>query len=605
VDDAGRVEALLRSARLSDGAIGDRQRALHYVAQAVALSARNAELAESVEATVRGMDEARPDLGPYAARSALVDVYRRLAEDAGEMQPEVSGSLLLRAARVLAEDLEDPQSAFEVLAHAASVAPSDIRILDELEDFAEKTGRLEALDELLGRLVDEALDSRTAAELLKRRGRVLEVELERPSEAAEVFNQLGVVSPHDPEVPRRLRACLRAASRHQDLLMVMDRELERAREPERQIAILKEIATTWENDLKNRWEALDAWKRVMAMSPGDEDATTAVKRLGHSTRKLSADELADIDGEEQEDFGVRSAPRAEPAGGVVHTIDEQEDDDDDSIKIPDLPLRDPQAPLPRAGSIEGSGEFTDPGLANPDEEEDELATSGTAGRKFARHGFGLDDVTDAGEESSAAFSSAGSDAEQERAVRREVTADEELAAEPEEDETQPPQRMIYGSMIGSPVIKEAEPADEDDVEAAEPSGLSELDAEPEPDRAAIVGRASQTAQLDLGDEEQEPPEQQTQPLDAGMLARAEGGEEGVEEIDEEIEEIAEDLLLESAEASLDADELEELVGESEAPRPMPAPPARLSGPPPPPPARPSQAPGPRSVPPPPPVPRRR
>ena len=79
-DDARRVEALLRAAKLSDAVIGDRERAMLYIAQAVALAARSPELADVVETAVRELDATKA--GDDKARRALVGIYLRLAEGA-------------------------------------------------------------------------------------------------------------------------------------------------------------------------------------------------------------------------------------------------------------------------------------------------------------------------------------------------------------------------------------------------------------------------------------------------------------------------------------------------------------------------------------------
>jgi hypothetical protein len=45
---------------------------------------------------------------------------------------------------------------------------------------------------------------------------------------------------------------------------------------------MREIARLWEEDAGNKWEAVDAWKRVLAHVPGDTVATDAVARLSRS-----------------------------------------------------------------------------------------------------------------------------------------------------------------------------------------------------------------------------------------------------------------------------------------------------------------------------------
>ena len=169
-DDAGRVEALLRAARLCETDLGDRQRAVHYMAQAIALTVRSPETHASVEQLARELDEASAEGG---LRRSLVEILAALAEDMEE-DPVGGARLLLRASRLLREELDSATDGFAVLKRAASFAPGEDEVLDALTQEAHAQGKLGELDFHLAHLVEEALDSATAAGLLRRRGELLE-----------------------------------------------------------------------------------------------------------------------------------------------------------------------------------------------------------------------------------------------------------------------------------------------------------------------------------------------------------------------------------------------------------------------------------------------
>ncbi|MCB9602804.1 MAG: hypothetical protein H6720_21005 [Sandaracinus sp.] len=293
--DEARADALLRAAHLCDVDLRDRDRAFTYVAQTVALSVRTPAVVPHLERAVAELDELASS---EDARRRLVAVYRALAEDA-EHDPRGAASLLLRAARLLEDDLASPDEAFACLEKASQDAPIP-EVLDALESAAERHRRFDALDARLALLIADALDSRTAADLLRRRGRVLEERLGRLDEAADVYRQLLVVA-RDEATADRLLACLRKARRHQDLLGAIDQELARARDKDRRLTLLREAATVWEKDLGNKWEAQDAWKKVLAASPDDAVATEALQRLGASTRRLHPDDIAPAPSEVPDD----------------------------------------------------------------------------------------------------------------------------------------------------------------------------------------------------------------------------------------------------------------------------------------------------------------
>jgi len=312
-DDATRIDALLRATRLCDAGLKDRERAFSFVAQAVALTVRSPELTEHVEDAVRELDEVRPELGRQDAIHSLVNVYRRLGDDS-EDDPVRGARLLLRAARLLADDLNDDGQAFDCLKLASTYAGIP-EVLDALETFVERTHRWEELDQHLAYLIREAFDSKTAAELLNRRGRVLEEVLQRYEEAAEVFRQLVTVAKDDEAATDKLLRCLRRAGKHQDLLMVLEQEIRKA-DDERKVVLLRESASVWERELDNRWEAQDIWKKVLKIAPDDPEATEALKRLGQSTRKLAPSDLADA----ASDLSASDVSEANVSGDEVEDL---------------------------------------------------------------------------------------------------------------------------------------------------------------------------------------------------------------------------------------------------------------------------------------------
>jgi tetratricopeptide (TPR) repeat protein len=317
-DDARRVETLLRAARLAETALRDRDRALLYVAQAVALTTRSPALGARVEELVAGFDAAAagPSGAPdQRARRGLVAIYQRLADSAPEAAD--SAHLQSRAAQLLDAGLGDARSAFAALRQAATATPGSAEVLDALTALALRSAQLPALDAHLAELVREAFDPRTATALMRRRAALLANELARPADAAEVYQQLLALAPGDVDAARALRACLARAGRHQDLLVAIDRALETTREPAARAALLTEAARTWEGPLHNRYEALDLWKKVRALVPDDPDAAEAIARLDQSLRRPSRD-----DDEDDTLLGTRRQERAPEAAAPRARVDD-------------------------------------------------------------------------------------------------------------------------------------------------------------------------------------------------------------------------------------------------------------------------------------------
>jgi tetratricopeptide (TPR) repeat protein len=305
-DDADKLRLLLRAARLCDGALRDRERASAYLKAALALSGESAELGAEVEAVARELDADRPELGADNARRALIASHREIAEHA---DAAAANRLLLRAAELLSSELDDDRSAFDVLRQALSQLPKSDQIYAALIASAERLKRLDAVDAHVARLIDDAIDSNTAVALLKRRGELLEGPLNRWQDAAAVYTKLLQLRPDDAEVAERLRASLRKSGRFQDLLLALNKQMQRTREPQKRIKLLKEMAASWEQDLKNRWEAVDAWKAVLREAGDDAEALAALQRLERS-RTTSPEQLVDDGAAETDAEAIEAGERA-------------------------------------------------------------------------------------------------------------------------------------------------------------------------------------------------------------------------------------------------------------------------------------------------------
>jgi tetratricopeptide (TPR) repeat protein len=286
-DDGERIEALLRAVSLCDSGLRDRERALSYLKQALA-AASTPELRERVRLAARTLDAQRPELGAESARRALVRQHRELSDKAPQA---VASDYMRRAAALLMDELKDERGALDFLRQGVALVPLDDALYDALHELASRLGRLDAVEPHLARLIDEAIDSNVTVALLRRRAALLET-LDRVKDATLVLAKLLQLRPDDADAARKLRAGLRAAGRFQDLLVALDKQLQRTKEPELRLGILKEIARIWESDLRNRWEATDAWKAVRRQDPDDAEAVAALERLAKS--KTSPGSVASV-----------------------------------------------------------------------------------------------------------------------------------------------------------------------------------------------------------------------------------------------------------------------------------------------------------------------
>lgn len=579
-DDAGRAAALLRAVRLAEVTLADRERATQLLAQTVALAVRTPALFETLEEACRSIGAESPDLETPFLR-ALVDVYAAIAEDL-DADPRGAARLLGRAANLLETQLADPAQAYGALVRATSVAPFDDAAHDALLALAQKTGKRPQLAAHLDRLIEEALDGKIAGSLLRRRAALLS-SMGDAAGAADVWNRIKQLTPNDPEVRTAWRGALRAAGKHEDLLLALDQELVRTREPAPRAALLREIAGTWERDLKNRSEAIDAWKKIVHLAPEDEDAKANLARLSTSNKPTEADsiELGLAGAGDELAAAPAPPPRARPKTNIDDVLRDLADESPvpaeasdaaasaaDEGATPAGGVADPDAGDARA---DGSSDAADEHASDARAADDDVPT----GERIAPAERGMDEAPD---DAAAASGSTATAIEGEAAF-----ADETLLGT---DARRAQARELAMEAASAP------------LPPAETSGETET-----PERAAARAPEPATGELDVGDLLSVGAPPPIAPARPALVAADVADVEDVEDVDDvdDVEPLEAEPLDDGAEEI--GDEIEDLSSALSQPRAAPrsVPPQPRSVPPPPLRSVPPPPPGPsRSVPPPPP-----
>lgn len=271
-----RIQWLLRAAQLTSHQNKDRDTAYQYLEKATRITELSPELAEQIEKVARTMDDAALGENRQGARRTLIDAYKGIALSTnGLFAPD----LLLRAVRILSEELKDDHRAFEVLREGIGRFPGNQAIYTVCETMAEKIGRLDALDALLSRLGKQFTGKPELVVLLERRAHLLEQRLRRYDEAANVYLKLLDLEPTHIHATAALRPCLEKAGRYLELVRHIERQAEKTEGRSEKIGMLKEIASIWEEHLMDRWTAVEVWNRVLAIEPEDKQSKAALERL--------------------------------------------------------------------------------------------------------------------------------------------------------------------------------------------------------------------------------------------------------------------------------------------------------------------------------------
>jgi tetratricopeptide (TPR) repeat protein len=183
----------------------------------------------------------------------------------------------------LSEDLNDDSGAFDILRHGINRFPTDREVYSAAERVAIKTKRLDALDAQLSRVLSQSLDKETSILILENKAQLIKQRLNRFDEAADVYTKILKLDPGHQEAQRALRVCLEKGGRYLELVRLLEKQLSDTEDKRSRLALMKEIATIWERQLMNRWEAIEVWKKVKERAPDDPEAREALVRLQKSS----------------------------------------------------------------------------------------------------------------------------------------------------------------------------------------------------------------------------------------------------------------------------------------------------------------------------------
>lgn len=292
-----RVYLLLHAATFCREALQDKARSQDYVLRALSAVGNDLSRWELVWTAAATLDAPAPRLelldnngldeqhstAPEADRTpppvyqrALCDEHLRLARQSDR---DTASFLVAQAAKACEAHLQDPLRALTLMCAGVGLLPFDGDLYGTCLALATRLGHIQTLEVQLKRFVHSAIDSSVAILLLQRQGALLEGPLARLTDAAAVYEKLLQLQPNDAQVAEKLRAALRGAGRYQELLIAIHRRLQRTTNEQERLELLKEAALAWDEGLDNRFEALETWQKVCALSPTDDDARHAISRL--------------------------------------------------------------------------------------------------------------------------------------------------------------------------------------------------------------------------------------------------------------------------------------------------------------------------------------
>ena len=264
-----REKALVRAAQVA-GEAGDQKRARTFFDLALAGTPN--------EATVDALVAAAGERGLVGG--ALLRTLAEALAQGGEGVRDggrARAGLLRRAAKIAHEALHELDLAFAWLSDAL-IAHADTATLDVLESLAKDSGAPQRVEEVLTHVLGEVFDGPLVRLLLTRRAKLRKEVLGDRTGAAADLKKLHDLSPTDEAVMSDLAALLIEQGDHRSMVQLYEDQILRSKDQAARAELGRKVAQIWESELADAREAADAWRRVLRLKPGDEEATLGLDR---------------------------------------------------------------------------------------------------------------------------------------------------------------------------------------------------------------------------------------------------------------------------------------------------------------------------------------
>ncbi|MEZ4362322.1 MAG: tetratricopeptide repeat protein [Kofleriaceae bacterium] len=272
LDHDEQLELYFRRGAIQSEALGDLDAALatyHAVLEKESRNRRALEAEESIH--FRREDWTK-----------LYETYEKLV-DVADSDAELA-DVYARMARIASDALNDEAKAIDLLQRVLDIRGEEPQALAALANLTERQGRWEELVELIERQVAVAPDDREQISLYKQMGHIWSEKLGRERNALDAWMAADRIDSNDLETLRALAELYRSTQSWDELSQTLRRIIEvgnyTGQSNEDEIIELYAQLGQLEGDVLGRIEeAVDAWRRVVAIDPTDFRALGALEGL--------------------------------------------------------------------------------------------------------------------------------------------------------------------------------------------------------------------------------------------------------------------------------------------------------------------------------------
>lgn len=249
---------------------------------------------EGLAVTLRQLTDQQPDslsaklrladaLSEVDGAQEEISVLEAVAEAATD-RTELAADALTRAARIAELAFPDTARASELLGRALEVEPGQAEATAMLEQILRREERYEELAKFYRAEAERTLSDDRIQVVLLLLGRLLERELARPAEAAEVYDQLWQRNPADRGVLAMLSRALESAGENERLADVWELQADATQDLHDKAELFGLLGEHLQDRLGDDARAEEAYLRARAYHPQDSSTLRILAEMSYVRR---------------------------------------------------------------------------------------------------------------------------------------------------------------------------------------------------------------------------------------------------------------------------------------------------------------------------------
>lgn len=193
--------------------------------------------------------------------------------------------LLLRAGSLYEDVLNQPDAAVDVYKQLLEADSEEVAAVDKMIDLYMRLERWPDLLEAYRRRADLALNPDEKKAIWVNIAAVYESELGDVDQSVATYQHILEFDPDERTALARLATLFESAGSWRELLGVLEREAELAEHPEELVGYRLRVARILQDKLGNASEAIDVYREVLEVAPGNEQSIQALVALVESRRE--------------------------------------------------------------------------------------------------------------------------------------------------------------------------------------------------------------------------------------------------------------------------------------------------------------------------------